>query len=191
MPFYRQNARFDPEGRLSPRCAIPSLPVRHKYIPGIGAATRTPHRYRCCPVSKFHPPLPRFDRSTPHRLRPRGPVGGGLGDWSAAGRVRWSCPGHFLSRKCQKANTQLSRTFRRSYGNSTLVRRGCRLPPHPPAADWSPNPIPTGLPGRWNGSCGRKRKRAHAHVCMQMCAHMLACNHTHPPLCALCLRRRF
>jgi hypothetical protein len=32
MPFYRQNARFDPEGRLSPRCAIPRLPVRHKYI---------------------------------------------------------------------------------------------------------------------------------------------------------------
>ena len=192
MPFYRQNARFDPEGRLSPRCAIPRLPVRHKYIPGIGAATRTPHRYRCCPVSKFHPPPPPLRSidatppSTPWTSRRR--VGGLVGGGSSPLVMSRTLPFQEVSESKHPTIPYVPPLLVALYLSPPWLQA-----PSPPTRRRlvTHDPIPTGLPGRWNGSCGRKRKRAHAHVCMQMCAHMLACNHTHPPLCALCLRRRF
>ena len=138
MPFYRQNARFYPEGRLSPRCAIPRLRVGHKYIPGIGAATRTPHRYRCCPVSKFHsppPPLRSIDAtppSTPWTSRRR--VGGLVGGGSSPLVMSRTLPFQEVSESKHPTIPYVPPLL----VALTLVRRGCRLPPHSPAADWSP-----------------------------------------------------
>ena len=185
MPFYRQNARFDPEGRLSPRCAIPRLPVRHKYIPGIGAATRTPHRYRCCPVSKFHPPP--SPASIDRRHTAFDPVDQSAAGWGT-GRRRVESAGHV-------PDTSFPGSVRKQTPNDpvrsaapsspTLVCRGCRLPPHPPAADGSPNPPPTGPPGRWNGSYGRTSARAHVHAN----AHMHATTHVPPSYARFACRR--
>ena len=192
MPVCRQNARFDPKGRLSPRVAqshacpwatntfpAPVLQLGHR----IGIAV-DPYRNSTPPspasIDRRHTAFDPVDQSAAGwgTGRRRVESAGHVPDTSFPGSVRKQTP-NYPVRSAAPSSSYLSPPWLQA--PSPPTRR--RLVTH--------DPIPTGLPGRWNGSCGRKRKRAHAHVCMQMCAHMLACNHTHTPLCALCLRRRF
>ena len=159
-------------------------------------------RHRCCNsdtasvslLSRIEIPPPPSPASIDRRHTAFDPVDRSESGW-VTGRRRVESAGHFPDTSFPGSVRKQTPNYpvRSAAPSSSYLSPPWLQAPSPPTRRRlvTHDPIPTGLPGRWNGSCGRKRKRAHAHVCMQMCAHMLACNHTHPPLCALCLRRRF
>ena len=140
-------------------------------------------------------PLPRFDRSTGHTAfdpvdqsaagwgtgRRRVESAGHVPDTSFPGSVRKQTPSDPVRSAAPTVTLHLTPPWLQALSPPT--RRRLVTQPDSDRFTW---------PLEWDfcvGSYGRKSKSAHAHVCMQICAH--ACNHTRTPLCALCLRRSF